>query len=146
MLYTVLHNTFLAKENIVADKWPYRLASQHNNPLVQQMLGMKTLFSSTFHPHTDGQTECQNHTIEQLVRVLAYKVYSWVDCLTLIELALNNAMAELSGMSPAHVTYGQSLWMPIDFLDDMHPVQAAQDQVQKWKEIKDAVQRNLLQA
>ena len=64
----------------------------------------------------------------------------------LVELALNNAVAESTGMSPAHVMYGQSLWMPIDHLDGMHPVQAAQDQVQKWEEIKDAVRKKLLQA
>ena len=28
------------------------------------MLGMRTLFSSAYHPQTDGQTEHQNHTIE----------------------------------------------------------------------------------
>ena len=64
----------------------------------------------------------------------------------LVELALNNAVAESTGMSPAHVTYGQSLCMPIDHLDGMHPVQAAQDQVQKWEDIKDTVWRKLLQA
>ena len=84
--------------------------------------------------------------IEQLVRVLAYKGYNWVKCLTLVELALNNAMAESTIMSPAHITYGQSLRMLIDHLDGMHPVQAAQDQVQKWEEIKDKVWRKLLQA
>ena len=64
----------------------------------------------------------------------------------LMELALNNAVAESTGMSPAHVTYGQSLHMPIDHLDSMHPVQAAQDQVHKWENIKDTVRRKLLQA
>ena len=64
----------------------------------------------------------------------------------LMELALNNAVAELTGMSPAYVTYDQSLRMPIDHLEGMQPVQAAQDQVQKWEEIKDAVWRKLLQA
>ena len=62
----------------------------------------------------------------------------------LAELALNNTVAESTGMSPAHVTYGQSLRMLIDYLDGMHPVQVAQDQVQKWKDIKDTVRRKLL--
>ena len=61
----------------------------------------------------------------------------------LIELALNNPVAESTGMSPAHVMYSQSLRMPIDHLDGMHPVQVAQDQVQKWEDIKDTVQRKL---
>ena len=73
------------------------------------MLGTKTLFSSAYHPQTDGQMERQNRTIEQLVRALVYKGYNWVECLTLVELALNNAVAESTGMSPAHVMYGQSL-------------------------------------
>ena len=80
------------------------------------------------------------------MRAPAYKGYNWVEYLTLIELALNNDVAELTGTSPAHVTYGQSLRMPIDHLDGMHPVQAAQDQVQKWENIKDTVRRKLLQA
>ena len=64
----------------------------------------------------------------------------------LVELALNNAVAESTGMSPAHVTYGQSLRMPIDHLDGMYLVQAAQDQVQKLENIKDTLRRKLLQA
>ena len=64
----------------------------------------------------------------------------------LVELALNNAVAESTGMSPSHITYGQSLCMLIDHLDGMHLVQAAQDQVQKWENIKDPIRRKLLQA
>ena len=73
------------------------------------MLGTKMLFSSAYHPQTNGQTEHQNHTIEQLVRALVYEGYNWVKCLKLVKLALNNAVAELTGISPAPVTYGQSL-------------------------------------
>ena len=80
------------------------------------------------------------------MRDLAFEGYNWVECLMLVELVLNNTMAELTGMSPAHIMYGQSLRMPIDHLDGMHPVQAAQDQVQKWENIKDTVPRKLLQA
>ena len=84
--------------------------------------------------------------IEQLVKALVYKEYNWVDCLMLKKLVLNNAVAKSNSISPAHMLYGQSLQMPINHLDGMHPVQAAQDQVQKWEEIKDTVWRKLLQA
>ena len=45
---------------------------------------------------------------------------------------MNSAVAELTGMSPAYVMFGQHLRMPVDCLDGMHPVQAAQDQVKHW--------------
>ena len=45
----------------------------------------------------------------------------------LVELAINSAVAELTGMSPVHVTYGYRLQMPADHLDGMHIVQAVQD-------------------
>ena len=80
------------------------------------------------------------------MRALAYKGCNWVECLMLVELTLNDTMVESTGMSPAHVTYDQSLRMPTDHLNGMRLVQAAQDQVQKWEEIKDAVRRKLLQA
>ena len=69
------------------------------------MLGTNMLFSSAYHPYIDGQMEWQNRIIEQLVIALAYEGYKWVECLTLIKLALNNAVVESTGMSPAHVTY-----------------------------------------
>ena len=47
--------------------------------------------------------------------------------LMLVELAVNNAVAESTGMSPAHITYGYRLQMPADHLDGMHTVQAVQD-------------------
>ena len=38
---------------------------------------------------------------------------------------MNSAVAELTGMSPAYVTFGQCLRMPVDCFNGMHPVQAA---------------------
>ena len=73
---------------------------------LQGMLRMQTLFSSAYHPQTDGQTEQQNCTIEQVIQALAYEGKNWVSCLTLVKLAINSAVAELTGMSPTHVTYG----------------------------------------
>ena len=56
---------------------------------------------------------------------------------------IEDTMAESTSMSPAHVLYGQSLRMPIDHLNSVHPVQAAQDQVHKWEDIKKMVQIKL---
>ena len=38
---------------------------------------------------------------------------------------MNRAIVESTGMSPASVTFGQCLRMQVDYLDGMHPVQAA---------------------
>ena len=88
------------------------------------MMGTNLLFSSLYHPQTNGQMECQNYTIEQLVRVLVYEDYNWVECLIVIEFALNNAMTVSTGISTAHVMDEQSLCVLIDHLDSMCPVQA----------------------
>ena len=38
---------------------------------------------------------------------------------------MNSAVAELTGMSPAYVTFAQCLRMLVDCLNGMHPMQAA---------------------
>ena len=54
----------------------------------------------------------------------------------MVELVVNSAVAEATGMLPAYFTFGQRLRMPVDYLDGMHPVSAAQDQVKHWEAIK----------
>ena len=54
----------------------------------------------------------------------------------MVELVVNSAVVEATGMLPAYFTFGQILQMPVDCLDGMHPVQAAQDQVNHWESIK----------
>ena len=43
----------------------------------------------------------------------------------MVELVVNSAIAELTGIPPAYVMFGQYLRMPLDCLDGMHPVKAA---------------------
>ena len=40
----------------------------------------------------------------------------------MVELVVNSAVAEATGMSPAYFMFGQRLRMPVDCLDGMHPV------------------------
>ena len=60
-----------------------------------------------------------------MIRALAYEGRNWVECLPMVELVVNSAVVESTGMSPAYVMFGQCLRMPVDCLDGMHPVQAA---------------------
>ena len=60
-----------------------------------------------------------------MIHAFVYKGRNWVECLPMVELVVNIAVAESTGMSPAYVLFGQHLRMPVDCLDVMHPVQAA---------------------
>ena len=55
-------------------------------------LGIKLLFSTAYHPQTDGQMEVTNHTLSALLRVLIKKnIKEWEECLPIIEFAYNRA-------------------------------------------------------
>ena len=72
-----------------------------------KILGCKTVFSSAFHPQTDGQMERHNCTIEQVVRVLGHEQgLDWLQAIPLVEMSLNNAVNDSTCMSPAYISYG----------------------------------------
>ena len=60
--------------------------------------------------------------IEQLICALAYKGNNWLECVPMVELVVNSAVVEATGMLPAYFKFGQRLQMPVDWLDGMHPV------------------------
>ena len=57
-----------------------------------------------------------------MIRALTYEGRNWVECLPMVELVVNSAITESTGMSPAYVMFGQRLRMPADCLDGMHSV------------------------
>ena len=55
-------------------------------------LGIKLLFSTVYHPQTNGQTEVTNRTLSALLRVLIKKnIKEWEECLPIAEFAYNRA-------------------------------------------------------
>jgi len=53
-------------------------------------LGIKLLFSTTYHPQTDGQIEVLNRTLGTMLRVvLKKKLKIWEECLPHMEFAYN---------------------------------------------------------
>ena len=51
--------------------------------------------------------EKQYHTIELTIRAFIHKGFSnWVEAIPLVELCVNNAVADSTGVLPAAFTYG----------------------------------------
>ena len=57
-----------------------------------------------------------------MIHSLAYEGKNCLECVPMVELVVNSAVAEATGMSPAYFTFGQCLQMPVDCLDGMHSV------------------------
>ena len=63
--------------------------------------------STAFHPQTDGQTECQNQTMEQYLRAYTnYEQNDWVQLLPLAQFAYNNAVHASTRFTPFYANYG----------------------------------------
>jgi transposase InsO family protein len=58
----------------------------------QEALGTQLNFSTAYHPETDGQTECTNHTLEDMLRMYVMDQQKrWEEFLPLVEFAYNNS-------------------------------------------------------
>ena len=80
-------------------------------------LGIKLLFSTTYHPQTDGQMEVTNRTLSTLLRVLIKKnIKEWEECLPITEYAYNRTRHSTTGKSPFEVVYDFNPLSPLDIL------------------------------
>jgi hypothetical protein len=80
-------------------------------------LGTKLLFSTTYHPQTDGQTEVVNRTLSTMLwTVLKTNLKLWEECLPHIEFSYNRSVHSTMKVSPFQVVYGFNLHAPIDLL------------------------------
>jgi hypothetical protein len=70
------------------------------------MAGLETklLFSTTYHPQTDGQMKRVNQILEYMLRMhVVHQPKKWEDYLPLVEFAYNNGYQESLKMSPFEV-------------------------------------------
>ena len=72
------------------------------------MANVTLKMSTTYHPQTDGQTECVNQCMETFLRcfVSAYPS-KWLDWIYLAEYWYNTTCHSSLGYSPFYVLYGQ---------------------------------------
>jgi transposase InsO family protein len=79
-------------------------------------LGTKLLFSTTYHPQTDGQTEVVNHTLSTMLRViLKSNLKLWEECLPHIKFVYNRSMHSTTKVSPFQVVCGFDSLASLDF-------------------------------
>ena len=98
---------------IVSDRDP-RFTAHFWRALWAQ-LGTKLPMSTAYHPQTDGQTERDNRTLEEMTRsYVNVKHDDWDEHLAVLEMAYNNSKNASTGYSPFYLNYGREVKMPLD--------------------------------
>ena len=76
----------------------------------------KLLFSATYHPQTDGQTNRVNQVLEDMLRMhVMHQPKKWEDYLPLVEFAYNNGYQDSLKMSSFQALYGRQCKIPISW-------------------------------
>ncbi|KAF8750005.1 Reverse transcriptase (RNA-dependent DNA polymerase) [Rhizoctonia solani] len=107
-----------------------------------QRLGIKPLFSSAYHPESDGQTERVNQFIEFYLRSYVAADHSdWATWLPLAEYAYNNARHASTGKTPFELVYGKNPVMNPSNVPSNVPEadQLADTLANEWKEAESAL-------
>ena len=79
-------------------------------------LGTNLLFSSSYHPQTDGQTVVTNRTLGALLRAtVRNNPRKWEDLLSIVEFSYNRSRHSATKLSPFEVVYGLNPHTPMDF-------------------------------
>ena len=103
------------------------------------VMGTKLLFSTAYHPQTDGQSE---HSIHSILQILGGFVYQhpdhWQDYLPLVELYYNITIQSSIGKSHVEVVFGHQLVQPFDLVDTTTPIVAQESAELQW-EAKQAI-------
>lgn len=118
---------FGVPKTVVSDRDP-RFVSAFWKALMSS-LGTKLLYSTAFHPQTDGQTERAHRVIEQVLRsyVAAGQSGGWHSQLGQCEFALNSAVQASTGISPFEMVYGAPVREPLDHVEGVADVPVARD-------------------
>jgi hypothetical protein len=94
------------------------------------MAGLETklLFSTAYHPQTDGQTERVNQILEDMLRMhVMHQPKKWEDFLPLVEFTYNNGYQESLKMSPFEVLYGRPCNTPVSWSNPVNRVTIGPD-------------------
>jgi hypothetical protein len=100
-------------ERILSDRDPRFVANFWKE--LWRLLGTLLTMSTAYHPQTDGQTERENRTLEEMLRSFTnWAQDDWDEHLPALELASNNAVQASTGYTPFFLNSGQEVRLPID--------------------------------
>ena len=111
----------------------------------QKAMGSNLLFSTAFHPQTDGQSERTIQTLEDMLRSCVIGLEgSWETHLPLIEFAYNNGYHSSIKMAPFEALYGRKCRSPVcwDEVGEQQVIgpEIVQKTVEKIKIIRERIQ------
>jgi hypothetical protein len=95
----------------------------------------KLLFSTTYHPHTDGKKKRVNHVLEFMLKMyVMHQPKKWEDYLPLVEFAYNNGYKESLKKSPFEALYGRQCNIPINYNNLVDRVTIGPDMLQEMEQ------------
>lgn len=131
--------------SIVSDRDP-RFTSRFWQSL-QSALGTDLLFSTAFHPQTDGQSERTIQILEDMLRACVLDFQgSWEDHLSLAEFAYNNSYQSSIGMAPFEALYGRACRSPVCWADVGETTPLGPDLVQETTKNVALIRQRLMTA
>ncbi|KAI4313074.1 hypothetical protein MLD38_037849 [Melastoma candidum] len=100
-------------------------------------LGTKLVFSTAYHPQTDGQTEVVNRTMAAILRTLVSKNQKdWDIKLAHAEFAYNRAPSSTTKSSPFQVVYGLNPLVPVELMPASDMRSVSRDAEERVKEMR----------
>ena len=102
---------------------------------LQESLGTRLNFSTTFHPQTDGQSERVIQILEDMLRsyVIDYEG-SWDRYIPLVEFVYNTSFQSSIGMTPYEALYGRKCRTPLCWLKLSEKKVIGSDLIQETEE------------
>ena len=104
-------------EAIITDRDPEFLLKLSST--LFKRLKISLLYSTAYHPQTDGVSELTKQTAEIALRFYLHmldRLAMWLEVLQSIQALLNNSAASGSSLTPNEVTYGFTPNRPLDLL------------------------------
>jgi hypothetical protein len=143
-------NIFM-KDIFILHGMPREIVSDRNTRFTASfwkslMVGLETklLFSTTYHPQTDGQTEIVKRILEDLLRMhVMHQPKKWEDYLPLVEFSYNNGSQESLNMSPFESLYGRQCKTPITWSNPMDRITIGPDKLKEMEQQVIKIKQNL---
>ena len=114
----------LFKEVVTLHGFPRSIVSDRDSKFLSHILktlwgklGTKLLFSTTFHPQTNGKTKVMNRTLLQLLRCfIKGNLKTWEEWLSYVKFSYNRVTNTTTYFYPFEVVYGFNPLSPFDLI------------------------------